>query len=103
MRTSTAERAYSDHSWHNREAELVKWYKKNPRLISEPTLRQQLFNRDNTPTRILEALGGVNWFETRRYTEKTGERKLRKCRKCEKREPAVKLAQCARCKEAWYW
>jgi hypothetical protein len=82
----------------NSETYLIKWFKKNPRLIPDKRL-EQIFKTDvkeGEKDPVLEGLGGLQWLEKRRNTEKTNQRLMQACRVCRKREPEVKLSLCGK-------
>ncbi|KAJ7594057.1 hypothetical protein C8J56DRAFT_925905 [Mycena floridula] len=80
---------------------LVKWLKKNPHRIDDTALAE-LFTTDLDPKTdpVLIGLGGVQWIDNRKRTEKTHSRLSRICRYCQ--SSSVKLSQCARCKHIYY-
>ncbi|KAH9920634.1 uncharacterized protein B0H18DRAFT_880995 [Fomitopsis serialis] len=82
---------------------LVKWFRKNPHLIDDSTLRRLLMPAGEAPSPILESLGGPSWLDGREHTDKTDYRLSKFCSKCFAREPIVKLSLCSRCKRLYYW
>ncbi|KDQ53657.1 hypothetical protein JAAARDRAFT_80540 [Jaapia argillacea MUCL 33604] len=79
------------------EVWAVKWFKKNPNLFTDVTLRRLLLAEDGSPTDILEGLGGLRWFDTRKRTEKTDRNLTKMCYKCFAREPTKRLFRCSNC------
>ena len=82
---------------------LVKWFRKNPHVLTDGLLRQLLMPASGPTSPVLEALGGPSWLTERERTEKTDGRLSKSCHKCHAREPFVKLSLCAKCKRALYW
>ncbi|KZT66486.1 hypothetical protein DAEQUDRAFT_758711 [Daedalea quercina L-15889] len=81
---------------------LVKWFRKNPHLLPDTTLRELLTPAGEPTSPVLEALGGSAWLEGREHTDKTDHRLVMQCRQCMAREPMVKLFVCSKCKKIYY-
>jgi hypothetical protein len=67
-------------------------------LIPDKRL-EQIFKTDvkeGEKDPVLEGLGGLQWLEKRRNTEKTNQRLMQARRVCRKREPEVKLSLCSK-------
>ncbi|KAJ6469406.1 hypothetical protein C8R45DRAFT_937813 [Mycena sanguinolenta] len=71
--------ANSNHWWPptNFEKWLISWFRKNPTLMLDRELRPLLLPAGP----ILEALGGEPWFENRKNTTKTEDRRGKDCQR----------------------
>lgn len=87
----------------------MNWFRKNPHLLSDATLRN-LFAPDSDThmsTHVLDALGGVAWlvpeYRDRNRTDETELRRYKSCQACGARDPLVKLSVCNGCRKVYYW